>query len=147
MNGHMTSREIGDWMAGSRAAELERHLMECGACRTELSKLEAAVGEFRASARELAERSAPVPLARAAWAKEPVWAKWVRFQYVGPAVAAACLALMMVWTPWGETPAPASQSATSDSALLSQVNTELSRSVPSPMEPLTKLVTWEGDSK
>ncbi len=38
---------------------------------------------------------------------------------------------------------PSLEPAVTDAALLKQVNSELSRDVPGPMEPLTKLVSWD----
>ena len=40
----------------------------------------------------------------------------------------------------------AAEIARQDEALLEQVQTEVSRSVPEPMEPLTKLVSWTSEA-
>jgi hypothetical protein len=33
MSGHLSSREISEWAAGTRSVELENHLHDCAECR------------------------------------------------------------------------------------------------------------------
>ena len=58
MKSHLTSEEISGWMIGDRTAGIQRHALECEACRAELKGLENAFVLFRESGRNWASGAA-----------------------------------------------------------------------------------------
>ncbi len=68
-----------------------------------------------------------------------------RFPLIRLGWAAAAIALVLtVWVSIGGRRSHSNRTdSAADAALLQRVNTELSRSVPEPMEPLTRLVSWD----
>jgi hypothetical protein len=137
---HLSAEQISHWLIGERQPETERHLAACDACRTELAQLQGALVQFRSAVREWSAASAPPewrPAARAGW-----------FSWPRLAVAAAALAVLIsapvYWTERRRE--RAAEAARADAQLLEQVDSEISRAVPEPMEPLVNLVTWNTGS-
>jgi anti-sigma factor RsiW len=134
---HLSPEQISERVSGGYSAMVESHLNECGACRAEVDRLEHALGHFRASLHQWSDeqyRAAPVPV-RHSWVglRNPAWAAAALMT-----VLVVCLSL--AW-PLGRY--RQAESAASDAALLNQVHEEVSRTVPRPMEPLSRLITWE----
>ena len=142
---HLTSREISEWVSGERGAQWEQHVTACDRCRSEIAKIEGALTLFRTALHESAatymETARPLTMSRPAVAKPMSFPKL----YWGLAVAVACLVLTFsVVTPWNRQ--VEQDSAAADAKLLSQIDAALSRDVPQPMEPLAKLVAWDGST-
>ena len=134
MSEHLTEADISAWVLGDRS---NPHVTECAECRIEVASMEAALLQFRASAHEVAARQTPV-VARVA---EPQrW--WPQLAFA--AVAVALLLAIPAWQR-AERERVAKQEA-ADTALLRQVDAEVSRAVPGPMEPLVSLVSWDGSN-
>ncbi len=134
---HLSPEQISERISGCYSAIVESHLNECAACRAEVVRLERVLSHFRASLHEWSDeqyRSAPKTV-HYSWTglRSPAWA------------AAALIALMVVCLSlaWPLGRYRQAQSAASDAALLNQVDAEVSRTVPRPMEPLSRLITWE----
>ena len=132
MKGHLSRDEVSRWMAVERGPDQGRHLLECPRCQAEVERLDAALAQFRGS---LDEWSARQPnrwrsgrTVRVA-ARRPL--RW--------ALAATVFVLLTI--PIYQA-ARDRQRAAADALLLQQVDAALSRSVPQPMEPLMKLVSW-----
>ena len=142
MNQHLSSDQIARWMAGERTASEEQHASQCAECGAELARMEAALALFRGSVREWSEQeSAGRPRAWVAQ-REP------RALVLRWAMVAAAL-LMLVWVPiyqGAKEKQRKAELARADAALLEQVDAEISRAVPAPMEPLIKLVAWDSAS-
>ena len=137
MNRHLSSQDICAWLTESHTPELQRHVLGCAVCQAELARLGQALSQFRGTVRHWSEQqhNGAVKLAASAGALRHLgWAC---------AVMAACLliSLSVLWR--GNQPSAGGVPA-ADAALLAQVDRQVSRAVPSPMEPLMNLVLWEG---
>lgn len=137
MNRHLSPERISGWILGEREPELERHVHGCPECQAEVVHLGNALAEFRGAVREA---SAGFQIANrkqgGAWA--PVKALWAASAF------AAVFAIAGVSTLFHAPRRSVPDDAITDAMLLSRIDTELSRAVPCPMEPLTKLVAWQG---
>jgi len=137
MSGHLSSVEISEWLAGIRGPEAERHLANCAGCAAELERAGMPLARFGAGARAWCGAATPAarpellaPLARR------------RQRIAGMRVALAAAAALLVATPVYYRHQRALETARQDEALLEQVQSDLSRSAPEPMQPLEKLVAW-----
>jgi predicted anti-sigma-YlaC factor YlaD len=138
MSGHLSSREISEWAAGTRSVELENHLHDCAECRGQLALLHGALSDFRDSLRSW-RGSAPQPV----WlADHPRGAHRLRWALV--AVATVLLAAVPIYR--SRERRRAIETSLEDTVLLEQIDAGVSRSVPAPMEPLTSLVSWSSTS-
>jgi len=144
MSGHLSSQRISLWMLGERAAEDQRHLGECPECAAELARLKAALSGFRGSVHQWAGRqTSSAPHREWAPARTAFWPG--RFRWAAAAAIALLAALIPVYRIARHShTAPAI--AQSDAQLLEEVDAEVSRSVPQPMEPLLNLVAWGSDN-
>jgi hypothetical protein len=137
---HLSAEQISQWMIGERTLELERHLAQCTACRSELEQMEQALWQFRAAMRNPVDIPAPV------W-REPAPRPWFSWQRL---VLAAATLLILVGLPTGwivrQQERAAAAAALADSQLLEQVDSEISQAVPEPLEPLVTLVTWNSSA-
>ena len=106
----------------------------------ELGDLEGTLAQFRDLVRQSAVPPAPQMRASVTVRRPLRWAA---------AVAAAALVVAVpVYREHvrGEARVAAAAADAADALLLKQVDTEISRAVPEPMEPLVKLAAWEPDS-
>jgi hypothetical protein len=137
MNRHLSSQDVCAWLAGSHTPELQQHVTGCAVCQAELARLSQALTQFRGSVRHWSEQqhTGDVKLTAPAGA-------WRQIRWAC-AVMAACLlvSLSVLWRP---NQPSAGGAIAADAALLAQVDRQVSRAVPSPMEPLMSLVLWEG---
>ena len=145
MNSHLPAEQISKLLLGERVPEAERHVRECAACMGELARMESAISQFRGSVRRWSDdrfRHSQAPPLRAT--EQTARLSWPRFRW-------AALALtLLVLTGWlfqqhGQQPRVREVAGT-DTVLFNQLDQEISRTVPGPMEPLTQLVTWDGRS-
>jgi len=115
---------------------IARHLKECPACRTELEQFREALFAFRGVVRDWSENQAGAALA--VHSRPTQSRSWIASHQLAFALllAAVCVLASLVWHGGQKTPA-------SDSLLLNQVDAQVSRTVPSSMEPLMKLVVQE----
>jgi anti-sigma factor RsiW len=139
MSGHLEDREINGWVLGERPAGVERHLAGCPECHAEVVRLERALQGFRGAIHTWSD-SLPAP-------------RPARFTGWMPSFRSLCLAsatLLLIVTTISTVPAPpppaAANSQVTDVDLLKQVDREVSRTVPSSMEPLMTLVAWESSA-
>jgi hypothetical protein len=136
MNRHLSPDEINAWIIGDRTPAQASHLAECPRCRARADQMETALTQFRAAMRDWSGRQtgAPPPVAQAF---RPVFSprRWVL-------AAATLLVLSAVPTYRHLAEQRAAERARQDTLLLEQVDSEISRAVPEPMEPLVKLVSW-----
>lgn len=134
---HLSGEEISQWMIGDRSPQIERHVAECGECRAQLEQLETTLSQFRGAMRSV---SAPAPV----W-EQPRGSSWLSWPRL--ALAAAML-FLLISAPvfWNMRARQRAEAARADAQLLEQVNFEISRAVPEPMEPLVNLATWNSNS-
>jgi anti-sigma factor RsiW len=141
MIAHLSSEQLSEFMLGRPSPlvdqQVARHVQNCPACRAELANFREALGEFRGAVRAWGEDQANT-LAIPAAAREP--RAWRASHQLAWAVliAAVCIIASFVIPRHPGDGAPGS-----DAVLLNQVDTQVSRTVPSSMEPLMKLVAQE----
>ena len=143
MSQHLSSRQVSQWMIGERTPQQEQHVRQCPECGAELARMEAALGLFRGSVRHWSDRQVRVfrPLTPTRGSRgypaRPLPVRW--------ALAAATLLLLAAVPIYRNVQVRQRQAeiARADALLLEQVDAEVSRAVPRPMEPLAKLVSWD----
>ena len=141
MSGHLTSIEISEWLAGIRGADAERHVAECAGCAAELKRAGEPFAQFGAAARAWAAAETPVPRVGAV-----ALAARHRRRVVAMRLALAAAAALLIAAPVYRQHQRAIETARQDEALLEQVQAEVSRSAPEPMQPLEQLVAWNSPS-
>jgi hypothetical protein len=141
MNGHLSPVEMSEWLAGIRAAAAERHLAECAGCAAELARASEPLTRFGVAARAWCAAETPV-----LWPQPVAPLAPRRRRFTAWPVALAAAAALMVAAPVYRQHQRALEMARQDEALLEQVQTEISRSAPEPMQPLENLVEWNSPS-
>jgi hypothetical protein len=145
MSQHLSSQQISRWMIGERTPQEEQHARECPECGAELARLEAALALFRGSVRHWSDgqsRAVPPGAGRIALARR---SRTQPIRWASVAAALLVLAAVPVYRNVQEKQRQA-EIARADALLLEQVDAEVSRAVPRPMEPLVKLVSWDFSS-
>ena len=144
MKPHLSSHQIAQWIAGEKTPSMEGHLAGCLACAAEVERVAGPLALFRTSVRALAEQQmGPVRFVA------PVESRWrltvpLRWRITLATAAAMAVAAIPVSRHFRPVEHPAVAIATphvSDEALLRQVESEISRSVPATMEPLANLMS------
>ena len=143
MSQHLSSPEVSQWMIGERTPQQEQHVRQCPECGAELARMEAAVALFRGSVRHWSDgqKGAEPPAIGSILAAR----LGSRIQPMRWALVAAALLLLAAVPIYRNVQVRQRQAeiATADALLLEQVDAEVSRAVPRPMEPLVKLVSWD----
>lgn len=145
MNRHLSSRQFSRWMIGEHTSPEEHHVRECPECSAELARLEASLSLFRGSVRQWSDRqsSGPDP---GAWKIERARTGFIGQPRLWALVTA--MVLMLAVVPIYRDAQDKQRKAAlaqSDAVLMEQVDLQLSRAVPTPMEPLVKLVPWSSE--
>ena len=139
MNQHLSPQQIDEWVLNpfdtQRPAEVEEHLRSCPACAGEAARVAEPLTLFSGAVRSWGEEQmGPVR----GWARvekrNPGWWR------AGLAVATLWLLVAVPVYRHRQQTREAALTAAQDEILLQQVERELSQSVPSPMEPLAKLM-------
>ena len=143
MSAHLSSEQISRWMAGDRTPEASQHMRECAHCAAEAARLGALLGEFRSSviAWSAVQKGAAAP---GGWMPPGHRGRSARGA-LRWALAATALALM-VTVPICKNASDRRREAETfraDTRLWEEVNAQVSRPIPAPLEPLMKLVAWE----
>ncbi len=149
MRGHLTSKEVARWLVEGPAPDQEEHTRECGSCRATVAEARAPLSAFRSALVEWSEDQAARPLRQSTrWEvlrDRMNFMNWV--PAFGVAAAVAVLAAFLVRTPMAPKatvqPPTTQQAQISDTALMEQVDAEVSETVPDAMAPLTDLVSWD----
>jgi len=146
MSAHLTSEQISGWIAGDRTPDASRHIRECVQCRAEADRLDALLAEFRSSVIDWSalQEGAEAPgrwtlLAR----RRRSTGGMLRWKLAAAALAIAVAVPICKNTSDRQRAAEAFRA---DARLWEEVNTHVSRPVPTPLEPLMKLVAWEPDA-
>jgi hypothetical protein len=135
MSGHLSGEQISAWVLGEPGAEARRHASGCAECAAELARMERALAHFRGSVRGWgAGREIAAPLA----VEQPRSVLWSGVRWAAAAALLLAASLLLDVHP-RQIPARAAL-AQSDVQLLEQVDSEVSRAVPEPMEPLLQLL-------
>ena len=143
MSRHLSERQMSEWVLGERSPDAEKHVGECARCREAVNGAGQALAAFRESARQWSENELGAA-APDAWTTERA-RPWITFRSLRWAcLAAMVLVLAGVSVVWrGQRPS-AQDSAAADAVLLQQIDADVSQTVPDSMEPLVKLVSWNG---
>ena len=141
--GHLSSEDMGRWVAGERGAEQDRHLRECSLCGAEVARLEGALARFGGAVREWSEAQ-PGAQVSGAWRADRVAPKGraVGLRWGLAAVALVVLAAIPQWKSMRDRQA-AEAAARADDILMEQVDAQVSRTVPVTLEPLVNPAAWE----
>jgi hypothetical protein len=128
----MNHPQVNQWLAGDRSPDLKTHVESCRQCAAGIAKLEAPLGAFRDAVHRWSDRQmAPVTIVEPRRAS----AGWLRI-----AVAATALGVIAIVGVERHNQEAAAM-ARADDALLEQVATDVSRSVPATLEPLDQLMS------
>jgi anti-sigma factor RsiW len=138
MIAHLSTEQLAEYVLGRPSPIVERHIQDCPACRAEIANFREALGEFRGAVRAWSQDQARQVLASPA--ALPERRSWTASQQLAWALllAAVCLLASFVIPRQG-----AEGAAGSDAVLLNRVDAQVSRTAPSSMEPLMKLVVEE----
>jgi len=138
MIAHLSSEQLAECVLGQPSPMAAQHVQDCPACRAHLASYREALGDFRGAVRAWSEDQANAALAAPAAQWEP--RSWSPSRQLAWAVliAAVCIIASFVVPRHSGDIAPGS-----DSVLLNRVDAQVSRTVPSSMEPLLKLVAQE----
>lgn len=131
---HLSSEQISECILGYPRPTVAWHVQECAACRAELARFREALGEFGGAVRAWSDDQAHVALAASAPAAPRSWNPAHQLAWALVLAAIFVIASFILPRHRGDNP------ATSDAVLLNQVDAQVSRTVPSSMEPLMKLV-------
>ena len=138
MISHLSEEQLSEYVLGQPSPLIERHIQGCPACRAELTNFRQALGEFRVAVHAWSQDQAKQVLAgppalpeRRSWpaSHQLAWAL---------VIAVVCVIASFVIPRHG-----VESAAGSDAVLLNQVDAQVSRTAPSSMEPLMKLVVQE----
>jgi hypothetical protein len=145
MSGHLSKDQISKLLSGQATAEERGHSQVCDRCRQQVTQLAETLSILRESVRHWASESkgAAVP---ADFLRSRPGAP--RFRQARRIAAAAVLA-MIVLSPlyWKVPVSPRKTSDAEDAILLEQINAQLSRDVPAPMESFMNMVVNPQDDK
>ena len=135
---HLSPEQFAECISSPPGQAAARHLEECGACRAEVANFRAALGEFRGAVRSWSQQQADAALAIPA--RLPESRSWIAAHQLALALLLAAVFVLasFVLPRQGRESAPGG-----DAGLLNEVDGQVSRTVPSSMEPLTKLVVQE----
>lgn len=132
---HLSSEQISEYVVGYPRPMVARHVQHCPACRAELARFREALGEFGGAVRAWSDDQAHAALA--ASAPREARCSWNPAYQLALALLLAAICVIASFL----SPRHQSQNAAAnDAVLLNQVDAEVSRSVPSSMEPLLQLV-------
>lgn len=144
MSGHFSSEQVSRWTIGERTDREEEHVRQCPECSAKLAGLDSAIALFRVSVRDCGELyGRPNVFLPSKGRRVPFLARPSRWASV--AAALLLLAAIPVYTNFRDRRRAAEMAR--DAVLLEQVDAEISRAVPAPMEPLVKLVSWNSGAE
>lgn len=134
MSSHLSPEQVAKWMTGERSSPEEQHMLECSQCRAEVAHFQAHLAEFGCAVRDWSERHTVVKSLRNGRHARPLRWAWV-------AAAAVLLSSLPSYLAARHRKA---EQARADAMLMEQVDANVSRAIAAPMEPLARLMTWDG---
>jgi hypothetical protein len=140
MTRHLSPEQISRWMMEDHTAQDEEHLRDCWTCSAEVARMEAALSLFGRSVRDWSQRHNPA--FRNVWSAERARLRTQGLRWALAGLTLLLLAGIPIQT-IRESRQRDARAAQIDTALIEQVDAEVSRAVPAPMEPLARLMTWD----
>jgi predicted anti-sigma-YlaC factor YlaD len=143
MKPHLSQEQFARCFLGTAASVERRHLLDCGECRQELESFATSVASLRSAIRGRVDshdgahdgaHTATQPVFSPGFDRMPQ-ARWALASVA--ILLIGMLPLLTTLPARNVHPAPV---ATSPEALMNAINVHLSRTVPSPMEPMMSLV-------
>lgn len=153
MRGHLTSKEISQWLVEGPEQSADHHVQNCRACQAKLAEAKAPLAAFRTAlvGWSEAQDAGQVTVQSLEGKSEGHWGLRLWLPVASLALAALLIAGFVKDTGLlhgrsdGQRTAVSSPSSSpdSDAALMDQVDTEVSEAVPDAMAPLIDLVAWD----
>jgi hypothetical protein len=138
MSRHLSSQQVSEAILGQCGADVEGHLRECSTCSGKVHRLASDLSVFGSVVRSWGDHaSAPVTLTVAA---QRGTFSFPKLFSAGAAFAAILIVGLLLEVHDSRPHEAMRRPEVSDAVLMQQVNSELSRSVPGPMEPLENLM-------
>jgi len=136
MSKHLTEDEIARCFAGQSTGAERQHIEECNACRTKLDHLGSSISLFRSAVRDHIDARVALHAPRIAVrpAATPVW-RWALVAAVSAVLATVPFFITRPQQFINNASAP-----TDADTLMREVNLNLSRTLPAPMEPILTLI-------
>jgi predicted anti-sigma-YlaC factor YlaD len=145
MSAHLSSEQISGWMAGDCAPDVDQHLRECSQCSAETARLKGLLAEFRSSviATSARQKGAEAPERWTPPERRRSFSGVLRWKL---AAAALAIAVIVPICKNSSDRRRQMEAFEADIQLWEEVNAQVSRPVPTPLEPLMKLVVWEPEA-
>ena len=132
---HLSSEQFSEYILGTSGPVVTQHVENCPACRGEVASFREALSGFRDAVRGWSADGAQAAMSAPVSAGKAVHASPSRQLALALVIALVCVIASLV-APRLER----ARTSASDVMLLNQVDAQISRTSPSSMEPLTKLV-------
>jgi hypothetical protein len=146
MSNHLSEDQFAQCVAGQPPGAELQHLAQCSECRAELERFSNTLSLFRSAMRDqIDDRAAASILVAAPFSIRPAEAGASNWQWscIGAAIVIAAVLPFLVPAKQPQQFAePVSIESTPDE-LMEAVNLQLSRTIPTPMEPLLALIPGE----
>jgi hypothetical protein len=137
---HLSWEQISSLLAGNAAPETQHHAGTCPECAAEVRSQNEMLSMFGESVQRWSDDNGGALISGQAFLRNKSLA--FRIPPIRWAMAAAAVILLIVIPLYRNTTERHRQAETfEDTLLLEQVNAQLSRAVPAPMEPLMKLLS------
>ena len=135
MSAHITHEEMTELLVGARTSTLDCHLQACAECREEFARVKSSLESFRVASHAWSTSKTGETRQAIAFSRKPSYA-WGRLAAVAAVLLTVFAAAYRIEkSPSIENTVRQDQIA-QDNELLAQVDSEISESVPTPMQPL-----------
>ncbi|MGC2657761.1 MAG: hypothetical protein WA324_07270 [Bryobacteraceae bacterium] len=139
---HLTQQQISAWLVGERSSEAIQHIRNCAACRAEVLLLGTTLVDFRTCVRDWSQQHTTAVVITAPGSLHH---SFFTFNRACLATAAAILCILLGVSLRSSHPTKPVSAFISDRALMNRVDDEISRTVPTAMDPLLPLVAWQSN--
>jgi hypothetical protein len=138
MSQHLNAQQINEWLIGERSSEQQQHVGQCAQCAAEIAKLEAPLKMFRQAVQD---GGVPQVTWKPVASRASVWSLGLRWTAAG-ALALALAGVPVYRNHVQQVKLREAELASQDAALMTKVEQEILEPIPQPMQPLTKLVSY-----
>jgi hypothetical protein len=145
MSGHLSKDQISKLLSGQATAEECVHSRVCDRCRQQVTQLAETLSILRESVRHWASESKGAAVPADFLRSRPGALRLPQFRRIAAAAVLAIIVLIPLY--WNVPVRPRKTSDAEDAILLEQINAQLSRDVPAPMESFMNMVVNPQDDK